>query len=172
LWNECAASSTSRVDIEDLDPTGTAIPHPVTEQTTTDGRSPGRGHQPIELCPTGTRERNVSNEDVPGAYQADNVAGEVDSGCGRSPGVLDFTGNHQSKKGNFLRSISRLKDRIPRQKGVTLAEAALAGLAVPDAVGTCAAEGGPSLTGAVTQFGGTHAVGAARFANLSPQLQR
>ncbi|CEL11773.1 hypothetical protein ASPCAL14869 [Aspergillus calidoustus] len=75
LWNECTVSSASRADIEDLDATGTAVLHPVTERTTADGRSSGRGHQPIELCPTGTRERDVSNEDVPGTYQADNVAG-------------------------------------------------------------------------------------------------
>jgi hypothetical protein len=75
LWNESAVSSTSRADIEDIDPTGTAILHPVTERTTAEGRSSGRSHQPIELCPTGTRERSVSNEGVSGAYQADNVAG-------------------------------------------------------------------------------------------------
>jgi hypothetical protein len=75
LRNGCAVSSTSRADIEDPNRTGAAILHPVTERTTADGRSSGRGHQPIELYPTDTRERDVFYEDVPGVDQADNVAG-------------------------------------------------------------------------------------------------
>ncbi|KAI9041940.1 uncharacterized protein KD926_006277 [Aspergillus affinis] len=56
LWKDCSFSSTSRAEVEDFAPTGTAILNP--EQTTRDGRSSRRGHQSIQPCPIDTREGN------------------------------------------------------------------------------------------------------------------
>jgi hypothetical protein len=74
LRNEYPAPSTSRAEVEGFDLTSTAVLHPVTEQTTRDSRSSGRGHQATQLCPTNTRESNKSDGDVFGPYGVGNVA--------------------------------------------------------------------------------------------------
>jgi hypothetical protein len=76
LRNEYPAPSNSRAEVEDFDPSSTAVLHPTTEQTTRDSRSSERGDHATQLCPTNTntRESNKSDGDVFGAYGVGNVA--------------------------------------------------------------------------------------------------